>query len=357
MRIVRSIVAGLFVLLNGSAAWAANCAGFTDVATSNQFCAAVTYIKDHGITLGCTGTTFCPDDYVTRLQMAAFLQRAGQADPSNVLGDHTTAIGGGTGNTSNATPGYSTVGGGLNNAASGYASTISGGYQNSTVGVYAAVAGGSNNLADGVGAFVGGGDSNTASGVDSTVPGGSGNQALGTYSVAAGANAVVTHNASFLWCDGHATCNSQEDRDFIVVASGGIKFYNADGNGGCVLTNPAGGGWACSSDRNLKEHFATLDGEQVLQRVAAMPVTRWNVKGVAGQDHIGPVAQDFYSAFGLGVDDLHIASGDLSGVALAAIQGLNAKVVARDAIISEQARELAELRARMDGLEHGVAHR
>lgn len=142
-------------------------------------------------------------------------------------------------------------------------------------------------------------------------------------SFAAGRFAVVSRNNSFLWCDGHTTCNSQEDRDFIVVASGGIKLYTADGSGGCLLINPAGNGCVCSSDRNLKENFARLDTRDVLRRVTAMPITRWNAKGVPASEHIGPVAQDFHAAFGLGADDLHIASGDLSRVALAAIRGLH----------------------------------
>ena len=37
---------------------------------------------------------------------------------------------------------------------------------------------------------------------------------------------------------------------------------------------------------------------------------------------IGPMAQDFYKAFGLGLDNKHITTIDEGGVALAAIQGL-----------------------------------
>jgi len=33
--------------------------------------------------------------------------------------------------------------------------------------------------------------------------------------------------------------------------------------------------------------------------------------------HLGPVAQDFHAAFGLGADDKHIATVDADGVALA----------------------------------------
>jgi hypothetical protein len=37
----------------------------------------VDWLKNRQITLGCTGTTYCPNDYVTRLQMAAFMNRLG----------------------------------------------------------------------------------------------------------------------------------------------------------------------------------------------------------------------------------------------------------------------------------------
>ena len=39
--------------------------------------------------------------------------------------------------------------------------------------------------------------------------------------------------------------------------------------------------------------------------------------------HMGPIARDFYGAFGLGEDDKHIATVDADGVALAAIQRLH----------------------------------
>ncbi len=95
-------------------------------------------------------------------------------------------------------------------------------------------------------------------------------------------------------------------------------------NNGTITAN----GMALTSDRNAKEHFQPLDPQSVLAKVAALPVTEWNYKtdGQAVQ-HIGPVAQDFHSAFGLdGKDDKHISVVDEGGVALAAIQGLNKKL-------------------------------
>ncbi len=38
------------------------------------------------------------------------------------------------------------------------------------------------------------------------------------------------------------------------------------------------------------------------------------------------MAEDFFKSFGLGADDQHVGSIDESGVAYAAIQGLNAKL-------------------------------
>ena len=56
---------------------AAPCAGFTDVDTSSGFCPNVEWLKNRKVTLGCTGTTYCPNDAVSRLQMAAFMNRLG----------------------------------------------------------------------------------------------------------------------------------------------------------------------------------------------------------------------------------------------------------------------------------------
>ncbi len=56
------------------------------------------------------------------------------------------------------------------------------------------------------------------------------------------------------------------------------------------------------------------------------------------------MAEDFHAAFGLGANDKGISSLDTSGVALAAIQGLNAELADRDRRISSLERELADLK-------------
>jgi len=69
--------------LVAGAAHAVPCAGFTDVddaVVGASFCKNVEWIKNRQVTLGCTSTTlYCPNDSVTRLQMAAFMNRLGTA--------------------------------------------------------------------------------------------------------------------------------------------------------------------------------------------------------------------------------------------------------------------------------------
>ena len=69
----------LAVVASGGAA-AQACAGFTDVPSSDPFCPNVEWLKNRGITLGCTSATlYCPSGNVTRLSMAAFMNRLGTA--------------------------------------------------------------------------------------------------------------------------------------------------------------------------------------------------------------------------------------------------------------------------------------
>jgi hypothetical protein len=63
----------------GPQAHAAPCQGFTDVDDASPFCPNVEWLKNRAITVGCTASTYCPADAVTRIAMAAFLRRLGDA--------------------------------------------------------------------------------------------------------------------------------------------------------------------------------------------------------------------------------------------------------------------------------------
>jgi hypothetical protein len=55
------------------------CAGFDDVAASSAFCSSIAFIRNRGVTLGCSSTSYCPSDPVTRLALSAFMTRLGIA--------------------------------------------------------------------------------------------------------------------------------------------------------------------------------------------------------------------------------------------------------------------------------------
>jgi len=117
-----------------------------------------------------------------------------------------------------------------------------------------------------------------------------------------------------------------------------------------------GSSWINASDRALKENFAPVNAREVLEKVVALPLNTWNYRSQAPVvRHIGPTAQDFKAAFGLGESDTSIATVDADGVALAAIQGLNQKVETRSRELEARSRKLeaenAALKARLERLE------
>ncbi len=57
----------------------APCGGFSDIATGSPFCPNVEWLGNRAVTLGCTATSYCPDTDVSRLAMAAFMNRLGIA--------------------------------------------------------------------------------------------------------------------------------------------------------------------------------------------------------------------------------------------------------------------------------------
>ena len=111
-----------------------------------------------------------------------------------------------------------------------------------------------------------------------------------------------------------------------------------------------------SSDRGAKEGFEAIDVRTVLALVARLPIERWSYKGETVR-HLGPMAQDFAAAFGLGADDRHIFTLDAAGVALAAIQGLHALVQMQQARLAALERELTALRGETAALHREVALR
>ena len=175
-----------------------------------------------------------------------------------------------------------------------------------------------------------GGGENTASGAVSIVVGGANNIAGGDFSFAAGLQAKAEHNGTFVWADSNFNdVTSTATNQFVVGAQAGAHFlFDTDagattpgaGNN-CSITEA--GGLSCTSDRNSKENLAMQNGREVLEKLAGMPIYKWNfISDETATTHMGPMAQDFYASFEVGNSDLMISTIDLDGVSLAAIQGL-----------------------------------
>ncbi|MFP6584006.1 MAG: tail fiber domain-containing protein [Candidatus Hydrogenedentota bacterium] len=278
----------------------------------------------------------------------------------NTANNDSSTVGGGDGNTASGEE--STVGGGFNNTASGYRSTVGGGGNNTADGAYTTVAGGvintasnfstvgggSLNIASGHLSTVVGGTINTASGQFATVGGGYNNTAAGDFSFAAGVKAKIdaAHDGTFMFADStFADFNSAAVNEFAVRASGGFRLYTNSGLTAGVTMGSGAGSWSSVSARAAKENFTPVDVIAVLEKVASMPVEEWNYK--AQEDsirHIGPMAEDFRAAFGVGDFVGRITSTDADGVALAAIQGLNLKLEAKQVVIDRLEAELAKQR-------------
>ncbi|MGE5257526.1 MAG: tail fiber domain-containing protein [Hyphomicrobiales bacterium] len=291
------------------------------------------------------------------------------------------AVGGGSGNT--ASERHTFVGGGTSNTASGFASLIAGGVYNASMAAYAAVGGGISNAAkareavisggagntaegdncsiggglnnrisanyatiaggrankagnpgsgpgDAAYASVGGGDSNQASGAYSVVPGGAFNSAGGAFSLAAGRRAKVqgSHAGAMVFADAtDSDFQSQAGNEFAVRATGGARWVSAvDAHGDPLAGVRLAGGsgaWESLSDRRAKKDFTPVDSQEILKKVAELPLTSWSYLAQPSSiRHMGPTSQEFKAAFGLGEDERFISTADADGVALAAIQGL-----------------------------------
>jgi hypothetical protein len=152
--------------------------------------------------------------------------------------------------------------------------------------------------------------------------------------------------ALFLQGGGCQGCAAAQEADASGTARSGAPGGGAPPllatSTGASLTY--GGTWVNASDARVKENFAPVDGANVLARIADLPIRSWNyIADGPGVRHIGPTAQDFEAAFGLGGGDTTISTIDPSGIALVAIQELARRLQARDA-------EIAELQARLAAL-------
>lgn len=309
-----------------------------------------------------------------------------------IEGDATGAtIGGGQGNTVGTNAASATITGGEMNMIEHRAksATIGGGISNNIVADSAgsAIAGGMLNTigTNSDHSSIGGGAHNVVATNSpfATIPGGRRNFAA-LLAFAAGCRARAIHEGAFVWADAFdIDFESMRDNQFCVRAHGGAYFdiggddvgyyeqwidlrYQYVGETPAIINTSSGaflswgGAWIDESDRNRKENFEPVCPTEILEKVVHLPVSKWNYK-VEGRSvrHIGTMAQDFHTAFGVGGDDKHIAALDGNGVALAAIQGLNQKLSEelkrRDAENAALKEAVGELKAMVEALSEKLA--
>ncbi len=234
--------------------------------------------------------------------------------------------------------------------------TIAGGDMNSISNgaFYATISGGQGNhvAADAANAVIGGGSYNLAGGIGSTVPGGQNNDAANTLSFAAGNRAKAAHVGSFVWGDASdEDIVSTNENSVTMRAVGGVRMVTSTGLLSGAELASGSGSWTSLSDVNAKKNFAPVDSREILNRLIGMPIHQWSYKA---QDdsirHIGPTAQDFHAAFGVGDKPNGITTVDADGVALAAIQALARENEEMRIQNTEFRSQNAEMRAELEAL-------
>ena len=134
--------------------------------------------------------------------------------------------------------------------------------------------------------------------------------------------------------------NSNLNVNGDVNVNGSVNAGNDDGD---------------SEDATIAKTSATsTNNEDILNQVASLSISTWRSKKDPKIHHIGPKAHDFQVAFGLGTSDTTISLVDETGVALAAIQGLNEKLKEKNAEFQKLESQNESLEKRLADLEQLV---
>lgn len=204
----------------------------------------------------------------------------------------------------------------------------------------------------------------TASGLFATALGYQ-TRASGYASTALGANVSTNSQVGSFIIGDYSTgyeYTNQKPYQMMMRFSGGYMLYTSaplnqsTAIGVQVAAN--GNAWTTLSDSTRKENFRLVDGATFLRKISTMRLGSWNYKGqeVKNYRHYGPMAQDFFAAFGhdeLGVigEDKSINQADFDGVNLIAIQALIQKVEkleAENATLKQQVNETSSLKSDME---------
>ncbi|TGE27315.1 tail fiber domain-containing protein [Hymenobacter metallicola] len=206
----------------------------------------------------------------------------------------------------------------------------------------------------------------------------------GSYSLAAGINALARGRAAFTLgerCTADAdnaiamgryasagdrsgtfvigdasvndTLRASANNQFSARYAGGYRLYSNAAMSIGVVLNAGSNSWQITSDSTKKELVRPADGNQFLERINGLRLGSWNYRGQDPRTmrHYGPMAQDFYQAFGhdaLGTigNDSTINQADFDGVNLIAIQALYRQVLELKEENARQHQQIQQLQSR-----------
>jgi hypothetical protein len=181
--------------------------------------------------------------------------------------------------------------------------------------------------------------SSTASGVRGENLSTSGGTGVTAYTAASSGRSIVAIGSVFIENRSASGSATSATDGLIIQSNSGASGFNSSG----ALFTP--------SDRNVKNTFTPIDEIDVLNKLVGLPVTKWHYRNDSKSWYMGPMAQDFMAAFGLGDKDTVIHGVNADGVALAAIKGLNTKVEDKSKALEAR---LNELESRVVTLEQAL---
>lgn len=144
-----------------------------------------------------------------------------------------------------------------------------------------------------------------------------------------GSNASTNNKwGVFNYADNSTTniLNNTADNQFIVRSTGGVVFYTSEDLTTGAIINPGSGTWSLLSNKKTKTNIFKLKPNDYYNKINYFSLYNWEYKTEKDINHIGFMAQDFYSLFQLGSSNKYISMIDSDGITLLTIKALDGKI-------------------------------
>ena len=111
---------------------------------------------------------------------------------------------------------------------------------------------------------------------------------------------------------------NQTDVFMISKGGSGVTEFRLGSTGNLQIA----GTLSENSSRRYKTEITPINVREILNKASDLPLFEWSYEKDVAARHMGPMAEDFGTTFGLGHDEQALAPRDVAAVALGAIQGL-----------------------------------